>query len=225
MEKNPASQACEDAEKFAKDGKFAEALARHIWFHDHALEFDESYYGVRLSFALGSWIELGRKYPPALTALLQIRDTKTERLLAGDASRALFHDVESINDRLHRPDATVELFKKISATRPEFAAAVYDLAEAALVTTGEFELAKKHLGDPMSRFLLIKRNFDEGMEFAESLRAGQASRRASKEIFTTDVIRLIKVLDHTGDRAAALAIQAQALLVLESPGIRDAISG
>ena len=42
-------------------------------------------YGVRLSFALSYWEQLGEVYPPALTALKKTRDDKTALLLDGKA--------------------------------------------------------------------------------------------------------------------------------------------
>ena len=225
MPKDTAREALDAANQLAAEGKFPEALAKHIWFHDHALEVDQAYYGVRLSYALGYWIELGRKYPPALVALHQIRDSKTSRLSSGETNRALFNDVVAINNRLHQPNATVELFKKIDATHPEFAASLYDLVEKALVATHEYALARRHLRDPAKRFRVTKRNFDEGMEFFETKtgRAAEASREATKAIFIDEVLRILTVLDKTGDRTAARAIQAKALAVVQSPIISNAI--
>jgi len=226
MSKDRAKEVFDAAKQLAAEGKFREALEKHIWFHDHALEIDESYYGVRLSYALSYWIELGKKYSPAAKALLQIRDKKASRLLAGETERALFHDVESINDHLHQPAATVELFKKLEAMQPNFASSIYDLAEEALVTTNEYSLAKKYLSDPVRRFLVAKRNFDEGVEHSETSpvsKVSEASRRATEAIFTEEVVRIITVLDKTDDRAAAQAIRAKALAVLENPVIRNAI--
>jgi hypothetical protein len=44
MRKNRAKEAFDAAKQLAADGKFQEALERHIWFHDNALTIDESYY-------------------------------------------------------------------------------------------------------------------------------------------------------------------------------------
>jgi hypothetical protein len=51
-----------------------------------------------LSFAHSDWVELGKVYPKAFHTLRRIRDEKTSRLLAGQADRHLFHDIESINE-------------------------------------------------------------------------------------------------------------------------------
>src|SRR2546426_6861906 len=111
----------DEARRLARQGKFEQALQKHIWIHDHVLEANPSYYGVRLSFALADWIDLGKKYPKALEALKAIRDKKTSRLMAGEDDRVVFHDVQSINQYLGESKATVELFKQIQARQPEFA--------------------------------------------------------------------------------------------------------
>jgi tetratricopeptide (TPR) repeat protein len=216
--------ALEQARQLAAAGKFEEALQKHIWFHNHALEVDPAYYGVRLSFALADWVELGRKYPPALTALQKIRDEKTSRLVNGLANRDLFHDVESINEYLDESAATVALFKKIEGKQPDFAASVYDLADEALILAGEYALARKYLGDPMFRFETAKRHFEDGMRYAKTSEREEASRRATEHIFTDEIVRIVNVLDKAGDQDRAREIQSKALAVLNNPTIRGAIT-
>ncbi len=206
-QKDQAEDALDQARRLASEGKFEEALQKHIWFHNHALEVDPAYYGVRLSFALRDWVELGKKYPAALTALRKIRDEKTSRLVTGQADRNLFHDVESINEYLDESAATVELFKKIEVAQPDFAASVYDLADKALIATGEYA-----------------RQFEDGMRYAKTSQKDDASRRAFERIFTDRVVRIIRVLDKSGDQDQAREIQSKALVVLDNSTIRNAIS-
>ncbi|MBX7210600.1 MAG: hypothetical protein K1X78_19995 [Verrucomicrobiaceae bacterium] len=113
---NLAEAAYEAAKRYAREGKFAEALERHEWFHHHALEHHPAYYGVRLSFALSAWKELGEKYPPALESLRLVRDDGRSKLRAGNASDELFHDVVSINHTLEEDDSTMALFREIEAS-------------------------------------------------------------------------------------------------------------
>lgn len=214
--------ALEEARVLAREGKFQEALEKHIWFHDHILETDRSYYGVRLSFALADWIELGKKYPKALESLKGIRDSKTARLEGGEQDRVLFHDVESINGRLGQPQATVKLFKDLDAKQPEFAKKIYDLAEDNLVDAGEFVLARKYLGDPMVRFEKMSAGYRRGLEYSKDAKMGEDSKKAFERIFTTNVVRLITLLDQSGDPAKAREIQTKALAVLDNEAIRNA---
>jgi len=227
-----AQRALEDARRLAKHGDYEGALAKHVWFHDHALEIRPSYSGVRLSFALDYWVALGNKYPKALEKLKNIRDNKTARLLSVDLDWHLFQDVASINQHLGENPATVKLFKQLEATNAVFASAIYDLADDALVEAREYALAKKYLGDAKERLVTARRNFEDGMKFANSKRtanggaddrAAGATRHAIEDIFTEKVVRIITVLQKTGDKAVAQEIQTEALKVLDNGQIRSAL--
>lgn len=218
-----AGRALDDARRMASQGDYEGALAKHIWFHDHALDIMPSYYGVRLSFALSDWIELGKKYPKALETLKNIRNTKTSKLLSGSMDRELFHDVESINEFLGETNATVELFKRIDAVNPDFALTLYDIAVTALVKEKEFELARKYLGDPSKCLAAARRNFEAGMEWAKTSNHADITIEAFETIFTDDVIRIITILNENGDNKVAKDIQTNALKTLDNDKIRNAL--
>src|SRR5688500_2847422 len=74
-------------------GMYNEALTRHIWFHNHILEYDSAWAGVRLSFALHDWKKLSNKYKPAKDSLNKIRDIKTERIIQEGSSKEDFAEV------------------------------------------------------------------------------------------------------------------------------------
>lgn len=209
------------ANVLAKQGKFEQALARHIWFHNHAL--NPAYYGVRLSYALKYWVQLGEKYRPALQALRNIRDEKTRRLLEGEEDERLFHDVTAINAYLEETKATVHAFKQIEAERPDFAAKLYTAVERTLFFAGEFELIRKYMGDPMARFLAEKRDFVSDKWFILFTLNIARSRQALKSNFASRTARLITVVHKTDDPLLAREIQSRALSVLDDALIRDAI--
>ena len=56
-----------EAQDDARAGRYPDALAKHVWFHENALTYAPAMYGVRLSFALSYWVNLGNLYPPART--------------------------------------------------------------------------------------------------------------------------------------------------------------
>src|SRR5436190_22804607 len=92
-EKPQPSKILDEAKEQRQHGEYEQALQRHIWYHNHALEFEPSLTGVRLSFALAEWIELGRRYPRARRALIEIRDEKTRKFDEGWGYSALFSDI------------------------------------------------------------------------------------------------------------------------------------
>jgi len=220
----PLADPFQEATELIREERYEEALQKHIWIHDHVLEERPSYAGVRLSFALAQWADLGRKYPKALVALKEIRDKKTARLLAGENNASLFQDVKAINGYLGDTRATVDLFKQIDSLQPAFATTVYGQAEGPLVDLEEFILARKYMGDPEIRFAKAKSNYDRGIDFAAKRASGESSRRAFESIFTDNVVQILLVLDRTGDKVSARNIQTEALAVLDNSKIRGAIA-
>jgi hypothetical protein len=221
MAEDDPGRALEDARRLAQEGDYEGALAKHVWFHENALKINSGYYGVRLSFALTYWIELGSKYPKALEKLKSIRDEKMATFARGEGTRPLFHDIESINESLGEKSATVDLFKKLEAANPKYGLDLYDIADEALLQAGEYELAKKCMGDPAKRFAMVRDTYLEGLEFDKGKEG--ASGGAFGRIFTAEVIRIITVLRKTGDKGTAEMIQAEALKTFNSDAIRNAL--
>ena len=118
----------------------------------------------------------------------------------------------------------MEAFKKIQAARPDFAYSVAELADKALFDAKEYELERKYLGDPLARFDCLKRNLDFGIEYAKTRGAASRSPQAFEHNFTHDVVRLIVLLDKTGDTDTARQIQAKALAACDNAAIRAALS-
>ncbi len=110
------------------EGRFEEALLHFLWFHDHALLEDPAFAGVRLSFALGYWLELAEQYAPAIDAFRARRDAKIASLKAGQLDRSLFHDVEAMSERLQEDEMTATLFDLLHERSPEFARACSRIA-------------------------------------------------------------------------------------------------
>ena len=91
-------------------GRYAAALAKHVWFHQNELSN-----AVRLSFALTDWRELANVYPPALQKLKEFRDQAKDNLLNGNNVTHSFSDFERINRKLDEAQLSVELFLWLEA--------------------------------------------------------------------------------------------------------------
>jgi hypothetical protein len=135
-------------EQAARERRYEEALDHYVWFHEHALEHDEALCGVRLSFALASWAELGRAYPRAAEVLTEIRDRKTERLRGGEENRDLFNDVEAINEYLDDHEATYCLFVELHSSFPELAKRCASIAMPVLIKKQDYKLARIFIEQP-----------------------------------------------------------------------------
>ncbi|MBL9171429.1 MAG: hypothetical protein JNN07_27095 [Verrucomicrobiales bacterium] len=92
------------------------------------------------------------------------------------------------------------------------------------IAKADYPVARTLLGKPEARFLKAKQNFQLGMRHAATSSMGLASRDAVESIFTDEVLRIIIVLDKTGDRKQARQIQGEALGLLNSTNIAHAIT-
>jgi hypothetical protein len=137
------------ARSYRLSGQHEKALQDLIWFHDNALKHKPALYGVRLSFALQEWADLGQTYPNAKQSLIQIRDRKTDMIKNGNNSLELFHDVESINRYLNESQKTVDLMKDLTVRDFKLAKRCYGLAKNDLIAFEEFELCNRLMDVPM----------------------------------------------------------------------------
>ena len=118
-------------------GEYQTALEHLVWFHEYALDETRALLGIRLSYALAYWIELGAEFPPALDALRQIRDRKVADLRAGRYDGQLFLDVSAINDYLSEGAGTYLLYVELRHRAAPFAAECAPIALPAVVDAQE----------------------------------------------------------------------------------------
>jgi len=219
-DKQDPTKVLNEAQSLARQGKYEEALQKHIWYHDNALIYDPAQYGVRLSFALGAWKELGEKYPKAKQALIDIRDRDAKSLREGRGTFQLFNDVESINDELQQKTATVDLFKSLHEKQPKLAKECYKVAEETLVAQREYALCMNYLGDPIEKFEESRRYREEMIKERPDFKPAQW--HAEKE-FVRRTSRLVEILAGAGRRKDAEDIRERALKVRDDKNIRDSL--
>ena len=174
-----------------KEGQYEEALERTIWFHNHVLEHRPSMYGVRLSFALNRWYKFGQFYPPALEALVEIRDFKTEQLLSGNGNKNLFHDVSSINRTLNENGRTVILFKALDEGQPKLAKKVWRIAKDKVIQEKEYSIAQKYIKNILKDYDKKEKEFNEEIARCNEKERNSQIISIKKEMFADEAIELI----------------------------------
>src|SRR5687767_3976644 len=88
---NPESSAIlREAQADAREKKFEQALAKHVWYHRNALKHQPAQSGVRLSFALSYWKGLADAYQPAFAKLIEVRDEAVVNAIEGKDARQSF---------------------------------------------------------------------------------------------------------------------------------------
>jgi hypothetical protein len=220
---NP-SQVLAEAKDLASKGHYEEALQRHIWYHNHALQYDPGQFGVRISFALSDWMELGRKYPKAKEALKEISGHDNREFAEGSGDFALFQEVAAINGYLQLEDDTIALFKRILKQDIALANRCYLVAEDLLVKKGEYDLCASLIPDSGSRFNSIREDWERASRRSYPLPQMQASlHRVTDENFVRQTRNLIEILVATGRKTEAEQIRNQALGVLDDPRLGSAV--
>ncbi len=214
----------DEAKENAIEGKYEESLMKHIWFHNNALKYRRSFYGVRLSFALSDWVNLGSKYPPAFAALKEARDKAEQNVRNGINYYDSFNDYESVNEKLGEENKTVELFKLIDKYHPDRAKKIYKLAQSTLVKEKEYKLCGKYL-DPENSYLRYVRNFRSMLDFYESNKTPKEVKNYAYLNFATEVSTLVALLAINKRHSDAEEVAEMALLEWDDQIILKMLDG
>lgn len=216
-----ASDRLNSARQAAFEGRHEEALIEYIWFHDHALEEEPSQYGVRLSFALAYWVELGEAYPKAKRILKEIRDNKTTSLLRGEGNRETFHDIESINRAMNCSSLTYLLFVQLVSSYPVLAESCAGIALPAIVGASDYHLAARYLSEPEKRIKKLCEFLNQDIEKLKQLPRSRAPmRKAHIHVYVSQVQLIVSVLAGLGQSEEADRLRIQASKLVKSPTVR-----
>jgi hypothetical protein len=211
-----------DARLCVKSREYAAALEKYMWFHDHALEARPSLVGVRLSYAIFEWVDLGKVYPPALKALEGLRDRKTESLVCGTQEMTIFHDVKAINRALGQDERTRDLFKIIADNNRDFAEKCFRLALEPLVCTNEFGLARSFMLDVRSEVDRFAMPFKSAPESTPSA-PKEMVQKILVGIYVKNVSLVLQILMGVGEEVEAKRIRQYALDCVTDEKFQDLV--
>lgn len=199
-----------DADREAR--RYVDALAKHVWIHEHSLEHSPSMSGVRVSFALNSWVSLGDRYPAALEKLKEIRDATGDAIPASKLRKTheLFYDFMAINRTLEEESRTSDLFVMLDKDNPEKAEKVFDAAIPALLKAKEYKLCGKYLS-PQKDMEAYCKQFHQHEEMAKEPRFANSNiGEFGKNKFKSDVTVLVALLVVNERKPEALEVAEQA---------------
>ena len=247
-EKPDLRKILEEANNLTTTAHFEEALQRYLWYHGHAREFGGSASDYSL---LSQWVELGRRYPKAKQALIEIRDNNAREITEGRGYAEIFHEVQAINGELQDDDATYALFKTVRDSDPKLADQCFYYLQDLLVAKGEYQWCLSHLGEPQERFDSIRHDLDMARDnqkrMAETMqrtaqqlaemnqKQGRTNtwspydpsammKKSSEDRFVGQVCQLIEILVGVAQKADAEKIRDQAVEVLDDARLKSAVS-
>ena len=204
--------------------RFEEALEKHLWFHEASRE-SPGMGGVRLSYALYSWLHLAEEYSPAMDSLLQLRDGYEKALLKGGGTFKEFHDLSAINQCLDEQDATYSIFMHIHERYPEQANSYYHVVEDIVVDKKMYDICAAYITDPMKKYKHIEKLHKLNKKFSKkhSDSNDEEFERYTEDTYIKGVCQLIEVMAALGEDDIAKNIQAAALTYLDNAKISRAI--
>lgn len=223
-ERNVTPQDLQDIEALIDGREFDVALQRHLWFYETS-KTTPGMGGVRLSFALESWLKLAKLYEPAMDALIQIKNTNKKVILGATGGFDEFHDFYAINRYLGNEGETYSVFLSIHEQQPDLARHCYHIVQDLLVERGMYELCKSFIDDPLEQYQRIEKLHQMNLKFMSkrSDLTDGAFEEYTRDSYVSKVEQLIKILSNSDNLDTAKQIQLKALSYLDAPEIRAAI--
>jgi hypothetical protein len=220
-------------------GRYEQALQRCLAFRKQ-FKSDKEFLGL-----LRTWVQLGKKYPKARAALVEIRNGDVRECLEGRGYWALFREVSSINSALQQEDKTYELFNSLREKDPGLAQQCYSLAEGMLVAKGEYQWCYDHMGEPQDRLDSFRKDMVNELTRLEFIKRAEESRKqrgltnapgilrpegparvkkSAEDKFVGQTRQLIEILVATNHQPEAEKIRDQAVAILDDARLKSAVT-
>ncbi len=224
---NPDPQAIlNEASEDTRQGRYAVALSKHLWYHENALKLQPAQSGVRLSFALNHWLILGESYPPALAKMKQVRDETEKRLRDKDRVRVTpsdFHDFVSLNKTLREEQRTVKVFRWLDETNERDAKVVFHIVHRALIKTKSYELYGKYI--EFKRDLArIGADYKRDIALADA-RLGRPFKEFSEKRFLNAATTLVAILVQNDRKAEAAEAAEKVKTFVTDAELQEKLNG
>jgi serine/threonine protein kinase len=183
----------EEAKRDTAFRRYETALAKHVWYHKNALQYDQALTAVRVSFALQAWQHLADWYPPALAKLKATRDEAASNIKQGRRVWESFFDLVAINQFLREEAMTKDLFVYLHTQSPNDARRVFEIAEPALIRNKEYKLCGDYL-DPEKSLERMVSAFREKKRLVSEKQFGKEMQEYAETDFTNSAATLVALL-------------------------------
>ncbi|MCU7937268.1 MAG: hypothetical protein KZQ99_20735 [Candidatus Thiodiazotropha sp. (ex Dulcina madagascariensis)] len=141
------------------DKKYSLSLEKYRWFFDNALKIKKSYYGVRLSYCLSEWADLGNSYPPALDYLIKQKELSL-KTFKETKSCGQFHEYSRICDALDCPNEPVEVFLEIASVDKALSDKIFKFVYEELARQSQWVICREYMGNGYNQYKEILELFD-----------------------------------------------------------------
>jgi RNA polymerase sigma factor (sigma-70 family) len=197
------------AQNLAKTGQHESALQDYLWCFDTGMKQVSGFTGVRLSYLLSAVADLGKNYPPALTALQQRRGTAAKRFEASRTDSDALMDLGAINHALGEDSRNLALFDSIPPGDTNRTALAHTISKQLIEARRYNDLAQAM---PFSR---MNQMFDMTAGRIENF--PEKNRAIIKRGISSSAAQNIEVLAGAGDLDHAKQLMQKVLAFDSSP--------
>ncbi|HTD03970.1 hypothetical protein [Undibacterium sp.] len=202
------------------------ALELYEWFFDHAMDDGSSgYYGVRLSYCLDEWAQLGRVFELARTKLEQRRAQSIQELERTRDARK-FHDFVAICRYTDAMGLAIDTFLECRNSDRELAKDMFLFIKDDLAAAGQWEVCSAYIENADDAYVTALMKLDNSLEFSQKHpeRGGGEFELHVKGAYVKNVTYLVTVLTHTHRTDEAQRICQRANKDMQERGLKEFLS-
>jgi hypothetical protein len=201
-----------EANRLMEAGDFKSALEKHLWLNRESLSVCPDFRGVRLSFALMYWRELGEVFPPAADAMRRIRDESLSAIKSGESTGQTYLDAVAFNRELEDHLLNVELLETLERANRPRAEKLFPFVFDSLVSAEAWRTARRFIPEPEAMAAEFLFDLNQILhEYPDSSEPIPLRRKGGVFGFSRILGMLLQVLVGNDEREVASGIRALAL--------------
>lgn len=211
-----------EARQAVTDKDYVVALEKYKWFFDNSIKINSSFRGVRLSYCLHEWAELGNEFPVAKQALIKQKEIALKNFL-DTFSYHDFHEYSSIAGYLKNSDEVFQEFLKIRESNPLLAEDIFTDVYEYCAINNIWDLCKQYLVDGQSQYDRSLELFDHMINFSKETDAdaSESLLNSACENLEKEMLWILTMLSHTNSPFECSAIQSKLESDLSTRGFID----
>lgn len=179
-EKEP-SKSLREARSAFKEKNYSLSLKKYQWFYENSIKIDQSFYGVRLSYCLGEWAELGKVFPPAQVALVKLKNN-TLATFKDTYSKSSFHEYSSISGYLNNSIEVYQEFLIIHKSDKELAKCLFTYVYKYCAENGHWDICYEYFESGYNTYDSTLEMFDHLIKFSNTKQSTSIKKDAIETI-------------------------------------------
>lgn len=141
-------------------GNYEAAHEKYEWYFENAEQLKPSLRGVRVSFCLAGWVDVAKKYPPAMNRISELKTQAIDEFNKKSSIEA-FRDFSCISRYLETGSEVLDIFYKFHRTDKDIAKKLFRHAYEFLVEKEEWEICSEYMDDFSEKYRIAFKVFDK----------------------------------------------------------------